>query len=64
METDHHSSDEVLYIIHARPLPCRYCGTLTVISAFEARDDRTWLVSPLYSEHRPAAVDEGTKTLR
>ncbi len=64
MESDHNPSVTVLYILHARPLPCRYCGTLTVISAFEPSPNGTWVVSPLCIEHRPAVVDEGAHRLR
>ncbi len=64
MESDDTPSVEVLYILHAGPLPCRYCRTLTVISAFEPDPDGTWHVSPLCVEHRPALVDDGSHRLR
>ncbi len=64
MESDDQPSVDVLYILHTRPLPCRYCGTLTVISAFEPSPDGTWVASPLCVEHRPALVDEKSHRLR
>ena len=64
MESHDNPSVEVLYILHARLLPCRYCGTLTVISALEPGPNGTWVVSPLCIEHRPALVDEGSQRLR